>query len=353
MAGTGKTEYARSLVKSTGRSCYFLQYGEEQNTPFKKAVTSDNDNRFMALRVAVNTVEKNGGVLIVDEADFIINTMSVVFGNSHKLEKGWLNNFLETSRSTIIWISNEIGRIEASTLRRFSFSLYFDELTSEQRQNIWKNQLKGSSLKKHLPHKLIKSLSEEYRVDAGGISSALNTLGIMLKNNTVTGDAIEPTLRTVLSRHDSLLTGNHKENRKNSDSDSTTGTYDLSALNLDTDLDCILSAVIDTSRQIKTCLIKHGMNLLFWGGPGTGKTEFARYLARKTGMVLLLKRYSDLESMWVGETEKNIAHAFKEAEDKKAILFIDEADSFFTSRENAYRSWEVLFRFTQTGIFAG
>jgi SpoVK/Ycf46/Vps4 family AAA+-type ATPase len=41
------------------------------------------------------------------------------------------------------------------------------------------------------------------------------------------------------------------------------------------------------------------------------------------------------------DTEKNIAAAFRQAEAERAILFIDEADSFFTSREIAERSWEV------------
>jgi len=58
-------------------------------------------------------------------------------------------------------------------------------------------------------------------------------------------------------------------------------------------------------------------------------------------MGLLIKRSSDLMNMYVGETEKLIRQAFKEAEDKKSILFIDEADTFFGSRERAKASWEI------------
>lgn len=43
----------------------------------------------------------------------------------------------------------------------------------------------------------------------------------------------------------------------------------------------------------------------------------------------------------MGETEKNIARAFKESERDKSILFIDEADSLFINRETAVRSWET------------
>jgi SpoVK/Ycf46/Vps4 family AAA+-type ATPase len=45
--------------------------------------------------------------------------------------------------------------------------------------------------------------------------------------------------------------------------------------------------------------------------------------------------------MYVGNTEKLIRAAFEEAARDDAILFIDEADTFFTDRAGAHRSWEV------------
>ncbi len=50
---------------------------------------------------------------------------------------------------------------------------------------------------------------------------------------------------------------------------------------------------------------------------------------------------SDLQSALVGETEKNIANAFNDAEREDAILVIDEADSLFVDRQSSVRSWEV------------
>ena len=55
----------------------------------------------------------------------------------------------------------------------------------------------------------------------------------------------------------------------------------------------------------------------------------------------MTKRASDLIDMYVGETEKNIAGAFWEAEADGAMLLIDEVDGFLQDRRKAKRNWEV------------
>ena len=54
-----------------------------------------------------------------------------------------------------------------------------------------------------------------------------------------------------------------------------------------------------------------------------------------------VKMGSDLLSMWVGGTEKNIREAFEEAESDGAILFLDEIDGIVQDRTGAQRDWEV------------
>ena len=81
------------------------------------------------------------------------------------------------------------------------------------------------------------------------------------------------------------------------------------------------------------------MNLLLFGVPGSGKTEYVKYLAKQLDKKLCVKNASDLLNMYVGGTEQRIAAAFAEANGE--ILFIDEADSLLSSREGAIRSWEV------------
>ena len=82
-------------------------------------------------------------------------------------------------------------------------------------------------------------------------------------------------------------------------------------------------------------------SLCLHGAPGTGKSLFARHLADRLGLPVMQKRASDLLSMWVGESEKEIANAFAAARTQGAMLAIDEADSLLADRRGAVRSWEV------------
>ncbi len=74
---------------------------------------------------------------------------------------------------------------------------------------------------------------------------------------------------------------------------------------------------------------------------GTGKTAFAHHLGQVLDHPVLVKRGSDLLGMFLGQTEAQIANAFREAREENAILVIDEADSFLRDRKGATRQWEV------------
>ncbi|CAN5824046.1 hypothetical protein BH23GEM6_BH23GEM6_26790 [soil metagenome] len=70
----------------------------------------------------------------------------------------------------------------------------------------------------------------------------------------------------------------------------------------------------------------------FAGPSGTGKTICAEAIAHELNKRLLLVRYSELESMWFGETPKNVSAVFRIAEEEDAVLFFDEADAIAGSR---------------------
>jgi len=116
--------------------------------------------------------------------------------------------------------------------------------------------------------------------------------------------------------------------------DADASDFDPVLVNCDGDLAGLTERLVrpGASRQWSLCLS---------GPPGTGKSQFARYLAARLGMEVMQQRASDLLSMWVGESEKQIAAAFQTARARRAMLVIDEADSLLSDRREAVRSWEV------------
>jgi DNA polymerase III delta prime subunit len=75
-----------------------------------------------------------------------------------------------------------------------------------------------------------------------------------------------------------------------------------------------------------------GVSAILAGPPGTGKTMVAQLLAKELGYDLYRIDLSQVVNKYIGETEKNLARIFDEAENAHAVLFFDEADSLFAKR---------------------
>ncbi|EDX83502.1 ATPase, AAA family protein [Synechococcus sp. PCC 7335] len=78
--------------------------------------------------------------------------------------------------------------------------------------------------------------------------------------------------------------------------------------------------------------VKPGYRSLFYGPPGTGKTLTACLLGKKAGLPVFRVELSKVLSKYIGETEKNLAMLFDQAQYHDWILFFDEADSLFGKR---------------------
>lgn len=78
--------------------------------------------------------------------------------------------------------------------------------------------------------------------------------------------------------------------------------------------------------------VKPGYRCLFYGPPGTGKTLTATLLGANSGLDVYRIDLSMVVSKYIGETEKNLANIFDQAQNKNWILFFDEADALFGKR---------------------
>lgn len=105
-----------------------------------------------------------------------------------------------------------------------------------------------------------------------------------------------------------------------------------------------LAALLDEKNfqgirdRLKETNFRSGFACLFYGAPGTGKTETVLQIARKTGRDLIQINISDIKSMWVGESEKNIKGIFDDYRKmvkqsaKTPILLFNEADAIIGKR---------------------
>jgi SpoVK/Ycf46/Vps4 family AAA+-type ATPase len=323
--GSGKTEFARALGKASGKPVYDVNH-----------VTTENlFGGRIALETARAAYKAGTAILIVDEADELLNMQSYSssFLNSTNISgKGYLNDFMDRNESQIIWICNKISGMEVSSARRFSHSIQFKKHSTRRRQEIWKEHLRRHPYKKMITPEDVTEMARKYQIDSSGIANALTQVAKTVSPKEASRKVVMDTLETLLSGHEKL-TGSENTSRMSS----LSSQYDVDAIRTDIPTKEVIHSLqsFNGNSKCNACA-----NLLFWGATGTGKTAFAQYLAFTLEKELMIKRASDLLSMWVGGTEQNIKDAFAQAEHEKAILLLDEADSFFIDRTTAVRSWE-------------
>ncbi|WP_246741610.1 ATP-binding protein [Bradyrhizobium aeschynomenes] len=105
--------------------------------------------------------------------------------------------------------------------------------------------------------------------------------------------------------------------------------------------------------------LRPGYRSLFYGPPGTGKTMTACLLGKSTGRHVYRVDLSMVVSKFIGETEKNLAAVFNQAEGRNWILLFDEADALFGKRSETrdahdrYANQEIAFLLQRIESFDG
>lgn len=334
--GTGKSSFARSLAKKYGKELFNVKTPE----------TDEHKERLRAIFATVTLADKDSSLILVDEADEVINSSRSRYFES-KTNKSWINQFLESHDKKVVWITNRSSEIEISTMRRFSFSLEFKKIDNKNRLKVIKYELKKKGMEGYLSDEELSELCNTYSVDAGGIVNAISTLNI---TDATDKEMALRKIRSVLKSHEKATGGKKGANQKERGFDS----YSLDGLNTSRNLCEIITSL--KSEENQRVIKNASAALLLYGMPGTGKSEFVYYLGNALGKEVLLKRSSDILSKFVGEAEENTAKAFAEAQESNNILFFDEADTFLFPRKSARHSWEISFTneiLTQLESFKG
>ncbi|MFN2343772.1 MAG: AAA family ATPase, partial [Desulfonatronovibrio sp.] len=324
--GTGKTSFARAMAESIGVPAYEVLQDEKNKTSKRRA----------AVQACLNmTNSGEGSVIIIDEADKMLNTMEHFFSGEVQ-DKGWLNSILEEPGVRAIWIVNNTLEIEKSVLRRFSYSLYFSQFSRQKRMQLWKTIVRHNEVGRYFRKDTIYRLAEDYEVSPGIIDLAIKQTA---EGAGKKGISFVNRIRMALDAH--LRLSNQGANPKKQNA--LDKNFSLDGLNIHGNIEETISQLKvfnDKIKHVSSSDVRQ-YNLLFYGPPGTGKSQLAKYLAKELDRDIMIKRGSDLIDKYVGETEKRIAGMFAEAEIREAVLVVDEADSFIFGREMAHRSWEI------------
>ena len=318
--GTGKTEFCKAVAERLGVTLFSVgESDEDGREPSRR-------ERLQELRLAQRLLSRDRRALVLfDEMEDLLADGLPGFSffggpfapkSGEGASKVFMHRLLERAPAPTLWAMNDARHVSPAILRRMMFAFELRPPTSRVRARVWARQLERHGI--GAKPEEVRALASEFDATPGVAAGA--TAAARLG-----GGDIETVRRGVRSL--SRVLGCEKPPQ------GAPERFDPALIRADIDPAALADSLAGSGgRRFSLCL---------QGPPGTGKSAYVRALAERLGLEVLQKRTSDLLSMWVGGTERQIAGAFTEARDAGAFLVFDEADSLLADRRFAQRSWEV------------
>jgi SpoVK/Ycf46/Vps4 family AAA+-type ATPase len=330
--GTGKTELAKVVAQSAGLELFEVEYADRDGNSLS------GRDRYRSLQIAqVFLKGASQAALLFDEVEDVFPPISLdaaqlmarqeqiaaPAASSSVNGKAWVNQILEQNAVPTIWVTNRIEQIDPAFRRRFAYHLELKSPPPGAREQLVRKTLAGVPVSDGF----VSKLTERKGLTPAQIRTAVRFAGLAKTSDET--EMFEGLIERQLKNADAAL-GNAMADIKGR---RAVTTYDLQMLNVETRF--------EIPRIVEALKARGHGTLCFYGAPGTGKTALGEHVAKALGKLLIVKRASDLMSKFVGETEQNMARMFAEATEEKAVLLLDEADSFLQDRRGAQRSYEV------------
>ncbi len=316
MPGTGKTEFCKTVAHHLGLNLYAVgeedDYGDEP----------DRRERLSMVRLASHFLaNQSGTILLFDEMEDLQQSSFNFFPPHRKMDsKVFVNRILEQNAVPTFWTCNDINSFDPALIRRMTLTIEMKTPSPAVRERVWTRLLKKNRVK--ISCEAVANLAREFKEPPALAATAVRAAKLAGGGEDQIRKAVRSMAKAVNGGHPVRPIMDSVKN------------YEPVLINADNDLNALTARIAGgiPCRNFSLCL---------YGPPGTGKSAYARHLAGEMEMEVIQKRASDLISMWVGGTEKNIAEAFEEAREQEAFLIFDEADSLLQSRSSAESSWEI------------
>ncbi|MBC7436848.1 MAG: AAA family ATPase [Bdellovibrionales bacterium] len=333
--GTGKTELAKVVAQAAGLDLFEVEYADRDGNSLS------GRDRYRSLQIAQVFLKGSAqAALLFDEVEDVFPPISseaaqlmaraeqvAAPSNGSVSGKAWVNQILESNAVPTIWITNRIEQIDPAFRRRFAYHLELKSPPPGAREGLVRKTLEGVAVS----DAFVGRLTERKGLTPAQIRTAVRFADLArLPDAQDVAQAMEGLIERQLRNADQALGNRSSDNRT---ARRAVTTWDVGMLNVETRF--------EIPRIVEAVKARGHGTLCFYGAPGTGKTALAEHIAKALDQPLLIKQASDLMSKFVGETEQNMAAMFREAENEKAVLLLDEADSFLQDRRGAQRSYEV------------
>ena len=346
--GTGKTELAKVVAQAAGLDLFEVEHADRDGNSLS------GRDRYRSLQIAqVFLKGSQHSALLFDEVEDVFPPISSeaaqLLARSDQLSapvnssvngKAWVNQILESNTVPTLWVTNRIEQIDPAFRRRFVYHLELRSPPPGAREGLVRKTLEGVPVSDAFVAKLTARKGLTPAQIRTAVRSARLANPHVAPDEKVDASAIQAMLTVGKSAlMESLIERQLKNadvalgNKLDTAGRKSVTTYDLAMLNVE--------SRFEIPRIVEALKTRGHGALCFYGAPGTGKTALAEHIAKALDKPLIIKQASDLMSKYVGETEQNMAAMFREAELEKAVLLLDEADSFLQDRRGAQRTYEV------------
>jgi|GEM_PF-1422622 len=287
-------------------------------------------DRISQIKMALALGGKNPKTLFLVEEPSFLPRENHDDGIKDDIDRVVIQRLFENHGATALFFTtNHYPEIHSAVRRRATQAIEFRTSNAESRREILARQCAKHNIQ--VSDEDLTRLANTYTISAGKWASAVSKAAITAKPGDGINE-IEYWIQNQAKRDYGSIASVMALHKKPEHG------YDfklLNAVNPTVPLDELFERVKNLPEG------RQRFRMLLEGWPGTGKSEFVWHLAEIMGKEVIHAKASDILDKYVGESEKNIARFFDEAQERGAILLIDEVDSVIRNRKDAEKSWEV------------
>lgn len=324
--GTGKRQAAEALAAKTNSALLVV------DVEHAHSIAADFE---LTLKLVFREACFRNAILYLENFDALLGEAQAVS------DRPFLKALNEDSRTIILASEKPLAQVAHRSMKIYEMHFPVQDFTG--RRTCWEETLREHDVT--LDAEVLDALAGSFHLPCGEIVTAVRA-AIDLDGLRAAGETPSETLpqRSARPTANDLFASARARLNHNlaSFSRKIEPQYDWADIVLPPDQLSLLREICDRYKYQQVVYgewgfdrklsLGKGLNALFSGHPGTGKTMAAEVIASRLHLDLYKIDLSQVVSKYVGETEKSLNRIFREAQDSSSILFFDEADALFGKR---------------------